>query len=546
MRKKIEKGSSRLEFGHYGQALLNQADEYEKLPAVILEYIQNSLDVGADHITVSISFKNRTICIMDNGDGIGIDGFEEALRSVGVSSKPKDKMGRYGLGLISALGKCKYFTFTSCASGSADRYRTWTFNTDDILSQKEKVEIPNQSVPALHFSRGKHVPGKETVSWKTRIEIHDFIRDNVLSRISVDELSDSILERFSVPMKKLNAVVDLKMVDSNGTKVFTSVQALSFAGERIPQIVYSGIDSGNTTFDLFLSKKKKGKTGKVSVGISGDPFRIGFSDFAGFHKIFPNEIIEVLSSGVFEGYILSEKCELDRSRKGFKENDSLLEFCSHIEKWVNEEGLSFYEESIDREKSKKYQFFGVRAMKAVENILKKPEFSHLMEVVLGFKRGTTGENHTKISNTETGKQNVKSVRVTNGSEEEKRTQIVQPKIPEKPKENDHPFSVVGETGRKRIVVKGHSTGLQFRYDQFPGRPILWELDSKMGILTFNVRHDLWSLAEKSGSHVLIKFQAYVALAALNTERFPGELVRDYAMSEIAHTLQLLISWKKGV
>ena len=544
MSKKITKGESTIKFGHYGQALLNVARTYEKLQQVILEYIQNAIDVDGTEIFVSVNFKNRSITITDNGEGVSVEGFEEALSSVGVSLKTS-KMGRYGFGLVSALGKCESFTFTSCPKTSSSLYRTWVFNTAQIADQKEEVIIPNESCPNLFFTRmDRPITGKESVNWRTRVKIEKFIHDNVLSRISIDELADKILERFSVPMKKLGTVVYLKIVDKEGVKTSLPVRALAFTGKRIPQVAYIGESSGETSFELFLTKKRKGKDGKISLGIKGDPFRIGFCDFAEYHNIFGDETIEILSSGIFEGYILSEKCKLDPSRRGFRVDDAFMDFCGHIEKWVSEQGSAFYEETVDEKKTQKYQMLGSKAMRNVEMLLKKPEFKDLMDIILGFKKGTIGEHHAEMVKTEMGEQDEKSIRVKKENKESGKgggTKNREFKTPENPKEEDHPFSVVGTQGRKRIVVKGHSTGLQFRYDQIPGSPSLWELNAVSGVLTFNVRHDDWQFAEKAGSRVMVRFQEHVAIAALNAARYPDrEMAKDQAESHIGWVLRLLI------
>ena len=547
MNPNAKKSSSTIKFGHYGRALLNVAQTYEKLPQVILEYIQNAIDVGAKDVCVVINFKKRFVTITDDGDGVSIEEFEEALESVGVSSK-KGKMGRYGFGLVSALGKCEYFTFTSCPKSSASIYRMWVFDTKEIAEQKTEVSIPNEKIPGLLFNRtDRKTPGKDSVNWRTRIRIDNFVRDNVLSRISIDELSNTILERFSVPMKKLGTTVRLKVMDAAGNTTSTNVRALAFTGQRIPEKVYAGGSSGETSIELFLAKKRKGKKmGKISVGIKGDPFRIGFGDFAFYHNIFSSETIEILSSGIFEGYILSEKCTLDPSRKGFSEDDPFMEFCDHIERWVSEEGSKFYEESVDEKRTRKYQLLGSKAMRNIEAILKMTELKDLMDVILGFKKGTTGTGHTEMQKTEVGKQDEKSLRVRKETSPSSGTSgTYEPKIPEKPKTEDHPFSVVGAQGTKRVIVKGHSTGLQFRYDQIPGNPSLWNLNLTNGILTFNVRHELWQLAEKSGSNIMIKFQEHVALAALNAARYPDrEFANDQAESHIGNILQLFIIQKK--
>jgi hypothetical protein len=83
-----------------------------------------------------------------------------------------------------------------------------------------------------------------------------------------------------------------------------------------------------------------------------------------------------------------------------------------------------------------------------------------------------------------------------------------------------PFLVSGPKGQKRKVVRGHSTGLQFIYEELPGNENHWEFNRDSGALTFNTRSDVWDKMEQAGERNLILYQEYVAIKALELQLMP--------------------------
>ncbi len=538
-------GLSLVKFHSYGDALLGIASTYPKLIDVILEEIQNALDVNACMIWVTINFKKRTVVIQDNGDGISIEEFEEALRSVNKSSKTRDKMGRYGRGLISPLGKCDEFTFTSCPKTAANAYQKWTFSTKDIEHQQNEVMIPNKPEKSLIFSRSQSsVPRHQVVPWRTEVVMNKFVKDNVLSRVSLEVLRDRIHEKYSVSMRQNKAIVHVTIIDREGNRSSMEVRAHNFSGEPMIVEKKSGKNSGTTSFEIYLAKKGRGKG--LSVGLKGDPFRIGFSDFyKSHHELISEETHSILTCGLFEGYITSEFCRLDPGRKGFFENDALLEFCEHLEEWSKHTGNKYVEEMSDVSEKKKLQLIGSRTLKGLEELLKNPEFKDLMEIIRSFKKGTIGNHHTDMPNTVLGTQDEKSKRWVKEETKEDTTHSSgkQAKDLETsyPKEEDHPFTTMGPEGTRRTVVKGHSTGLQIQYIVAPGKNYFWQFHTISGILEFNVAHPLWQKAEMAKGKTVILLQQHVALNALRIETFPDKTIaRDFVDASIPDFLELVI------
>ena len=106
---------------HIGRALLQVASAYPTLRKVIAEATQNALDANASKIIIDVNLKDRQVTIQDNGDGVSEEAFNEAIQMICESRKllgtDQKKLGRFGIGLIAGLGKCKEFCFISRPKG---------------------------------------------------------------------------------------------------------------------------------------------------------------------------------------------------------------------------------------------------------------------------------------------------------------------------------------------------------------------------------------------------------------------------------------------
>lgn len=294
---------------HEGQALMAVAQTYPFLLEVILENIQNAIDANALRIWVTLNFNARHLTVRDNGDGVTQAQFEQALVSVCATIKAKDKLGRFGRGLVSPLGKCDYFCFTSQPRRGGDGYLEWTFSTKELSSQESIPGIPVKARTDLVFE-GKSSAGVTAVPWRTEVKLHKFTVDRVISKVSMDSLEDDILARYSVPMRRRGVTVLAKIIAADGQEEERKIQAKKFAGRALKEVECFSDDAGRTLFRLFLANMaKKGRQGKVLTGELGDDFRITFSDFVkgGGSTLLEKETVEALVSGIFEGEILSGK-----------------------------------------------------------------------------------------------------------------------------------------------------------------------------------------------------------------------------------------------
>lgn len=527
--RKVEKntivGTSKIGF-HHGAALLNLAKTYSTLSAVLLECIQNALDSHAPNVWVTVNFKQRTASVRDNGCGVSPEQFERALMSISQSVKKSDDLGQFGLGLISPLGVAEQFTFTASPFERVNEYRCWTFVREELHAQETLDSIPFKNVPELFFSvGGTPQRGKTSVNWKAEVLIKAFTKDKTMTKLTVSEFRDAVLERYGERMKKTKTTVHIKVVSAQGDTYHETAEPIPFTGERLPIVSYVDVSCcGETKFELFVAlKTTKGRRGKVSFGIKYNDYRIGAKEFLTHcRSLVEPEIFDILTSGNFEGNVISEKCTLLENRKCFVENDALVAFCIHLSQWVHEVGLKRVQELDDLQQDERYQALGLRSLRTLENMLTLPGFESLMGIVKKFKFGTIGPGHAGFEATKK-KQEQKTLSTDGGSggEKQKKKEGKGPETPKKDHPGHVPGTVSGPRGARRKIVRGHSTGLQFAYEEMPGESTLWKFDDEYGILSFNVRHPLWADAEKSDA-VLVRFQEHIAIEALHIHALPSD------------------------
>ncbi|MCX6781568.1 MAG: ATP-binding protein [Candidatus Magasanikbacteria bacterium] len=515
---------SQIEF-HQGEALLAIAGTYPSLADVISEAVQNALDVEAVNISVFINHRNRTVTVSDDGIGVSKSQFERALKSVCYSRKDESKLGKYGRGLVAPLGKCEKFTFTSMPKSqtSSSGYIRWTFETAVIQGQAKIAGVPYEEVTGQRFSRNPKNK-KEEVPWRTQVKLIGFTKDRVLSRVTCASLREGLLERFSVAMRKRNASVSIQINDASGASENEKVVANEFEGRALPVEYLDNDLAGKTTFRIFIAKKtSKGRRGKILVGEAGKDFRISFSDFSrNTVDLLDREIIDALSSGLFEGEFITEKATLSPTRKYFEVNDALVSLCLVIEDWYRRIGEEHARKIREEAKDQRLQLLGVRSMKVIETMLGLPQFDFLKEVVKGFKIGTVGVRHTKPSVKVVGKQpdpSISTLGAQGGKAERDKDGGRGTNDPGHEHPEHMPFTVRGPRGRERTAVKGNSLGLQFLYVDELTWDKLWDLDTTTGVLTFNTVHPLWSECERDEKS-LMRFQEHITITALMLETVP--------------------------
>lgn len=511
---------------HMGEALIKIAGTYPTLLDVVVECIQNALDANATKIWVILNRKSRLLTIRDNGEGRSRTEFEEALTSVCSSIKPKGKLGRFGIGLISPLGKCESYAFTSTTRDDPRGYLEWEFITDDLQQQAMIDGIPMRKRSDLVFEFTPR-PHQEQIFWRTEIRIERFSKDSHINKISIETLKDAILDRFKPALGRLGTIISVRLKDIDGkTELTRDIKAEQFSGKKLEEAIFHDKDAGDCIFHLFLARRtEKGRKGKVLIGEADDEYRIPFTIFArSAEKWLDKEIIEIFLSGVFEGEILASRISLLPSRKGFVENEKLAGFCATLETWHKEHGKNLFEEAKEEKQEERYQKLGRLSLQVLESMLFREEFSALLEVINSFKLGTVGEGHAlpKSSNVkgmlETPALAVDGARLKASDNGNKERRVRKETEHDKP--GHHPLRALGPRGKLVTLVRSDSLGLYLFPDAMDSEKP-WELDVSTGVLRVNVRHPGWVQCEQN-DRVLTHYMAFVAVQALVFHSLPEE------------------------
>lgn len=513
-------------FMHFGETLMKVVGSYPTLHTVLLEEVQNGIDAMATEIRININKIARTVAVRDNGNGVTSDEFNAALGQICESRKTRDKLGRFGIGVVSPLGKCERFTFTSKSASDQGPYITWEFETNKIRAQKNEPDIPVRIRTDLAFNTP--IRSGTSVKWRTEILMEKISTDQLISKIDINKLSEDILDRFGIPMRKHKVVVTIQYTDDNGKTEIRPVTAKDFEGKPLPVWEYHDKDSDTqTAVRLYIARKTvKGRQGKVLVGEKDNPYRLPFTQFARTiaHVVNP-EVIAAINSGVFEGEIITQ-ATLHVSRKEFEQNEALLGLCYAIEKWHSDVGSKYYREVGRAKQDERYQELGLRSLRVLEGLLSDQKFAGLRGVLSTFRKGTVGAGHSEVVGYKVQAQQGQNALSTRGPKE-KSQQGENPgekTQPARSSEINHtPFSALGPLGKPRTVVRSNSLGIQFAHvhmENYPNK--IYELDTVNGILYFNIGCILWSQVEENDRH-LMKFQEYIALQALTLQTIPEDL-----------------------
>jgi hypothetical protein len=498
-----------------GGALMAAAQSYPYLLDFILEQIQNSIDAGARMVHLVINLQRRTLQVSDNGQGVSLARFEKALQQVFLTMKKDGDLGRFGRGLLSPLGKCKRFTFTSCEHREGV-YREWEFVTDDVSKMKHGDGIPFTVRDNLHFSASRRTSYKPSagqhvfVPWRTRVYVHGITTDRQLSRLDLPSLKAGILERYGLVMAKRGVTVKVEFITAGGVPSLEEIKAKGFEGEPLPRMTYRQDDCGEVEFNLFIARKdlRRGeRRGKILFGETKDSFRFNTATF--WHSVdglLDPEVATALRSGIFEGEIVGQNLELDPGRKKFKPGDALAGFCLSFEQWFKDVGAKYMEEVTTDTEELRRQQNGLTALQVIEGLLKLMGLDELKDA---FRRGTIGVGHAEIR--PVGKQGLTSLAIQGTSSKVQEGTGHEHQEPEFERPGHHPSTVAGPRGQERRVVKSSSTGIQFCYNTQGMDP--YTFDHLTGVLTFNVSHRYWAECDISDARQT-EYQEIVATLAL--------------------------------
>ncbi|MBT6690898.1 hypothetical protein HOB10_01010 [Candidatus Parcubacteria bacterium] len=519
------------------------AGTYPSLLDATLEQVQNALDAKATLIGIRINLKKRGLDIVDNGQGVTRVKFEQCLTQIGKTVKSRDKMGRWGRGMISYLGKCEKFTFTSChyrKTPGQTGFLEWTFDTGDIGGMSDTGAIPLKERPQIKYHATRANPKRHRsgdsffVPWRTRIKAWGIIKDRTITRMTAQDLAEQILDKFGPVMRKLDTVVQIDFISEDNVRAQLQVVAKEYEGRPLDEAVYVSEDCGETRFRVFIAKKtpRGARKGSVCFGEIGDDFRIPSSSRSFWNSIdgiLSDGAIQALRSGIFEGEIACQGVELDAGRKRFVANDALVGMCVCIERWFEDIGQKHLDIVESHIREARFQKLGLRALKVVEGLL---DSQGLRDLIKEFKVGTIGAGHKKAK--PVGRQKKKSV-ATRGNQDKANSEAKGESRgePDTDLPEHQPGTVTGPEGHRRQLVRGHSTGLQLDFDEVGTSGEPFKFDMKTGVLTFNTSHRYWFECEETDTSLMryIETVATFAISQLMLSNDDNEAIVGNVISE---------------
>ncbi len=539
---------------HAGQALLRTAQTYPTLLKAGVEMVQNAVDddVLASVIDIVVDRMKRTFVVRDDGFGTTPNKFASALATVGTPfRKGKDALGQFGIGLISPLGKCKVFQFTSrpkprkgVAKGA--KYHQWTFDCDSIVSMANAVHVPFKDV----------VPppekGEETPWWSSEMRLIETTEDAAVANFTLEELVRHIVSTIGRRLRRQKTRLSIKIIEKDGTVTEDkNVKVADFSGDPIPEYTVDTEKAGKVTFRLFSRIGTKSKSpAQVLVGRAGRDERFSIRCLNLNRLMARNPSLQILQSGFFEGEILAENVELKPDRDAFRENEAFLDFGVALETWGDDVGKGLIEDAKKDTSDVRRQKLGILTMAVIEELIKQPEFAGLLRAIESATVGNVGPGHVggKVLKDPASVIGMTLAGSKVGSGENGRP-IPQRSEDPKAKEAHVPKVVVGPKGQERKFVRGHSTGLMFCHDILEHSMRPFEFELKTGMLTFNIRHPAWVLVEEQGSdNAVLELQERIAVMAM-TEAIQPDIVRENARPLVDQTIttfaRLIVDGRKA-
>jgi hypothetical protein len=514
---------------HQGNGFVIIANTYPTLELVLCENVQNALDAGATRIRVEINYREGSATTRDNGGGATKRRMSDALGQIGRTQKKEDALGRFGIGIIAALGKCERFTFTSCCPTEGFwGYLRWVFITEAIQTKSDDIDLDveyERSVWNMNSPVNKG-HNQTPVWWTSQMKLERLRPETEIGRVTMDSLKKALLARFGIKMRRQRAKVEIEILPKSDEKQFQEVTAKDYAGDPLPVVVIENPEAGKVRFRLFIAPRTANgkRMGIVCVGESDNDYRFPVRTFrSSVTNAMRPEILEALREGTLEGEITGEKVTLKRDRDAFEQNDALLGFCIVLEEWYDKYGLHALEDARERRKDERFQHLGLQALEKLATVLDC--VPNLREAMGMFKLGTTGLGHTEVRQT-AGIQDTKSLSPRGKHSGEKSEETGENKkkesersVPEKENKGHNPLTATGPIGRHRTLVRKGSFGLQLSFDGMEESLDLWQLEPEEGILRFNPRHDLWEACDRSDRY-LVELQIFVAIQALSLQLQP--------------------------
>lgn len=187
---------------------------YRSFMTVLGEAISNAWDADAHNVYITIERDNRKLVIIDDGDGMDEDGFENRFLKIGYS-KRKDSIthtksgrpfiGRKGIGKLALLSCAQTITIVTktltseIVGGTIDNSGLDHAIQDDISSNEYKLDIPTDAIIAEYASK---------IGVKGTAIIFEGIKDGIRNRVDYIRKLVALYFRFSLKDSTFNIIIN--------------------------------------------------------------------------------------------------------------------------------------------------------------------------------------------------------------------------------------------------------------------------------------------------------------------------------------------------
>lgn len=476
---------------HWGESFKMAASTYPSIPKTIVEMVQNGIDAGAKTVVVAVDQKRSLITVADDGAGVTVETFNEALKSVArtikhqpirrtkKSATPEEKrrvqMGQFGRGLISPLDKCRAFRLTSRPEGQ-DEITSWLFVGEQIMNTEQDITIPEMDVDEMPtfntpFKTRTRNLGAE---WRTVIELDGVTADKVVRAINKDELVRMIRTNLRAGMIANRTTVHLLISDDGVNVDHRRVNAMVFTGEALPIVEDIGDKVGLVRFEMYRANKNRSgnRDGIVMFGRAGSASQIPLNkkflmQAVGSRSYAPYaEAFKALSSGYFEGLITGEHLNLQPERDDFVSDEVLRDFHLAIGVWYEYHGRQHVETEQENRRDERWHQL---SLKSLEMLISSAVDDQRLSATLDMLEGTRPNPTPKPRNPD-GKDPAPS-----------------PPRPPRPPHviRTKPRDATDGTGKKGPAK------LQFALEQRESDD-LWDFDFATATIVFNTLHGTWT------------------------------------------------------
>lgn len=187
---------------------------YRSFMTVLGEAISNAWDADAHNVYITIERDNRKLVIIDDGDGMDEDSFQNRFLKIGYS-KRKDSIthtkigrpfiGRKGIGKLALLSCAQTITIVTktltseIVGGTIDNSGLDHAIQDDISSNEYKLDIPTDAIIAEYASK---------IGVKGTAIIFEGIKDGIRNRVDYIRKLVALYFRFSLKDSTFNIIIN--------------------------------------------------------------------------------------------------------------------------------------------------------------------------------------------------------------------------------------------------------------------------------------------------------------------------------------------------